>query len=104
MKKNFAITLATGMALVYSVGYASAKGNEVGKRTDALDNSVWNHSEWISVADAPVVNGAIHGDNERAADGASWFMSTIKNDKNTHNLFYGVGLHIRSIGTGDSKG
>lgn len=30
-------------------------------------------------------------------------IKITKNDKNTHNLFYGVGLYIRSIGTGDSK-
>ena len=81
MKGSLAITLATGMVLMSAVGYASAKGNEVGKRTDALDNSVWHHSEWISVVDAPVVKGAIGGSNERAADGASWFVSKVKNDK-----------------------
>lgn len=51
----------------------------VGVRTAALDNSAWNHSEWISAADAPVISGKITGDNERAADGASWFVSTLKN-------------------------
>lgn len=47
-------------------------------RTDALDASAWQVSKWISVADAPVVKGR---NNERAADGANWFVSTVKNAK-----------------------
>jgi len=55
---------------------------EVGKRADALNNSVWGVSEWIAATNAPVVTEAIAGGNsERAADGASWFVSTVKNDK-----------------------
>lgn len=48
--------------------------------TDALDASVWKASSWISVADAPVVTGKVH-DGSRAADGANWFVSTLKNEK-----------------------
>lgn len=47
--------------------------------TDALPDSLWGRSQWISAADAPVVTGRIEGKNERAADGASWFMSTVRN-------------------------
>ena len=50
----------------------------IGSRTDALDNSSWAVSEWISVVDAPVVSGPVM-DGERAADGASWFLSTVRN-------------------------
>ena len=48
----------------------------VGKRTEALDGSAWQCSKWISAADATVVTekGA-----KRAADGASWFLTTITN-------------------------
>ena len=49
--------------------------------TRPLESSAWNHSEWISVADAPVVEGVINASNQRAADGASWFMTTLKNPK-----------------------
>ena len=49
--------------------------------TAALDNQAWMESEWISVADAPVVPGIIYGDNCRAADGASWFLCTMRNEK-----------------------
>ena len=51
----------------------------VGKRTDALDSSAWEVSTWISVVDAPVVPkvpGVV-----RAADGANWFLSTVKNEQ-----------------------
>lgn len=52
-----------------------------GQRTQALDDSAWECSQWISVADAPVVTGIITPDNERAADGAGWFVSRICNDR-----------------------
>ena len=52
-----------------------------GQRTLPLDNSAWECSEWISVADAPVVTGPITPDNERAADGSAWFVARLHNDK-----------------------
>ena len=59
----------------------TARVIEKGVLTSALSNDAWNCSKWISVADCPVVNGRIGGANELAADGASWFVSTLKNDK-----------------------
>ena len=50
-------------------------------RTDALDDSLWEGSEWISAADAPVVEGRIGSKNSRSADGASWFVYTLENEK-----------------------
>ncbi len=47
-----------------------------GHRCDALDSVVWEQSVWISAVDAPVVTGK---GNDRAADGASWFVSDITN-------------------------
>ncbi len=44
--------------------------------TDPLDSAVWEHSQWISAADAPVVTAQIR-DGERAADGASWFVCEV---------------------------
>ncbi|MDI9550441.1 MAG: glycosyl hydrolase family 18, partial [Bacteroidota bacterium] len=56
--------------------------SEVGVRTDALDDAAWNESIWLSAADAPVVTGAVRDpDNNRAADGANWFVSTLKNER-----------------------
>lgn len=51
-----------------------------GVLTDALDSSTWECSSWISVVDAPVVSGKISGE-ERAADGANWFVTEIHNDR-----------------------
>ncbi len=52
-------------------------------RIEALDDSAWQVSKWISVADAPVVTGRIDDKvNNRAADGANWFASTVKNEQN----------------------
>lgn len=45
---------------------------------DALDSISWNHSQWISVADAPVVTEVVN-DGTCAADGANWFVSVQKN-------------------------
>ena len=68
-------------ATVLMAGCGGKTAGPVGSRTEALDASAWNESKWISAADAPVVTGSIGGKNERAADGASWFLSTIRNEK-----------------------
>lgn len=81
MKKKFVSALAMGMALWVTVSCTSPQQTEVGKRIQALDASAWDHSEWISVANAPVVTGRIQGGNERAADGASWFVTTLQNEQ-----------------------
>ena len=49
------------------------------KRVEALDSSLWEQSEWISVADAPVFAGQSK-DGARAADGTSWFVREIENE------------------------
>lgn len=50
-----------------------------GVRTEALDDAAWESSVWISAADAPVVT---ERNAQRAADGASWFVATLKNERN----------------------
>lgn len=45
-----------------------------------LDNDAWKTARWISAANAPVVTGPVQ-DGTRAADGASWFLSTVPNGK-----------------------
>ncbi|MBO7068911.1 MAG: family 78 glycoside hydrolase catalytic domain [Bacteroidaceae bacterium] len=52
----------------------------VAKLTEPLDNSAWNSSVWLSVVDAPVITGFVN-DGTRAADGANWFLSDVKNEK-----------------------
>lgn len=79
MKKlNLCLAIATAI-LFTACGTKSA--TEV-MRVDALDASAWDASRWISVVDAPVVTGKT-GDmeNNRAADGANWFVSTVKNEQ-----------------------
>lgn len=81
MNKRIFAGMLSGLLLISASSPSLYARNieSVGVRTTALDNSAWNHSEWISAADAPVISGKITGDNERAADGASWFVSTLKN-------------------------
>ena len=85
MKRHFApyLTLAAAVLLLTSPAYGAQpqKHNEAGVRTEALDNSAWSHSQWISAADAPIVRGSITGNNQRSADGAAWFVTEFKNNK-----------------------
>ena len=74
--KPFICAIAT-LAIVCSCCNSSVTG----LRTDALDDAAWQTSEWISAADAEVVTGKINGKNFLAADGASWFWSSVTNDK-----------------------
>lgn len=65
------------------------------KRIKALDSGAWNNSEWISAQDAPVVKGTVN-ENSRAADGASWFTTTIKNEKKVKSVKWmtaGLGVY-----------
>lgn len=81
MKINSPIRiLATAALLTAAVMAQAAQQKTSGKLTEALDNSVWTQSEWISAADAPVITGPVH-DGCRAADGSSWFVATLKNGK-----------------------
>lgn len=49
-------------------------------RTDGMEDAAWDASAWIAVADVPVVTGKVM-DGTRAADGANWFYSAVKNKK-----------------------
>ena len=82
MKRNFSYfrTLAALLMAAMFVGCASDCATEVGTRAEALDASAWESSIWISAVDAPVVKDRAQTKN-RAADGASWFASTVKNEQ-----------------------
>ena len=83
MKKNVR-HWATLTLLMIAVFFTNCKtsGSESAFRTDALDASAWEVSTWISAANAPVVTGRINDhENGRAADGASWFVSSVKNEQ-----------------------
>ena len=80
MKKKLHLltNLALAIAATLMVSCSANKSEQVGTRIDALDNEAWNASKWISAVDAPTTTDYNDG---RAADGASWFISTIKNEK-----------------------
>ena len=52
----------------------------VGTRAEALPDNLWAYSQWISVADAPVITDSVY-DGSRAADGANWFVLSLPIDK-----------------------
>ena len=68
-----------------------------GQKTKCLSSETWNHSEWISAADAPIASG--RADKVmRAADGASWFVTDIKNDKKVKKaIWMTVGLGVYEL-------
>ena len=69
----------------------------VGRRIAALEDSVWEASQWISVKDAPVVEGVVTAkENCRAADGASWFVLVKENGKRLESVKWmttGLGVY-----------
>ena len=77
MKNRILLTIASLSILL--VGCCNSGEEYVGKRVEALDNSAWEVSKWISVVDAPVAPKIPN--IVRAADGASWFVSTVKSEK-----------------------
>lgn len=81
MNKSFLMLPASLLMLTAAIGCNQAKSQSDNALVEAIDSAAWQNSTWISVADAPVVTGEITGGNERAADGASWFLTTLKNSK-----------------------
>ncbi len=51
-----------------------------GQLVSALPDEAWNDAQWLCVADAPEVQGRVD-DATRAADGASWFVTTVRNER-----------------------
>ena len=94
---------AAGFVIMALAGCSGSSEN--GKLTEALENTSWDVSEWISVVDAPVVTGAVV-DGTRAADGANWFVSTLKNEKKVVSAKWmtsGLGvyeLHVNGVTVG----
>ncbi len=80
MRKSSFHLAAFLSAVAVIISCSNPQPAHFGQRIDALDNTLWENSEWISVVDAPVVTGEIE-DGSRAADGASWFLSEVINGK-----------------------
>ena len=98
MKKNFRNLAIVVIALLFSA-CGTQPATEYGTWADALEASAWESSKWISAVDAPVITGKT-GDskNNRAADGSSWFVSTIKNEqKVTSAKWMTTGLGVYEI-------
>ena len=78
---KLSITIKSIAAIILAAALLPGCGktdiSQAGVKTDALDASAWGQSEWISAADAQV---AVENDDDRSADGASWFVSTLKNE------------------------
>ena len=74
--KTFKKLTLTLMAAVLT----SCGGQKAAQLVDALDDSAWESSQWISAANAPVVTGRIE-DGSRAADGANWFVGMVQNEQ-----------------------
>lgn len=66
------------MTVIMLCGF-NRPGKSVGFLTESLNDSLWQKSVWISASGAAAVEDRIEGSNERAADGASWFLSDITN-------------------------
>ena len=77
MNKSFLMLPASLLMLTAAIDCNQAKSQSDNALVEAIDSAAWQNSTWISVADAPVVTGEITGGNERAADGASWFLTTL---------------------------
>ena len=71
---------AAFMATAFMACQSQIQSSPVGVRTDALDDAAWDASVWISAANAPVTTEKT-SDLSRSADGASWFVSTLKNEQ-----------------------
>lgn len=81
------------LALFAIIG-CNTKTNTV-EKVAALPEDAWASSEWISVADAPVVEGKIN-DLTHAADGASWFVSDLTNSAKVKSAVWitaGLGVY-----------
>ena len=83
MKKNLKVLGSLPIAGIAALTLVSCGkgGADSARLTGALADGAWNSSQWISAVNAPVVTGTVAGANERAADGASWFLSTLKNER-----------------------
>ncbi len=77
---RFFTACLAAMAVWVSAGCSTEQVSDADLRAEALDASAWEASKWISAADAPVVTEKIN-DNSRAADGASWFVSAVRNEQ-----------------------
>ena len=67
----------------------NTSADAAGKPVKALDAFSWSAAEWISAANAPVMDLVVNDtQNCLAAEGASWFLSEVKNDKKVRSAVW----------------
>ena len=76
-KSIISILSTTALVAITIAGCADAGKGAAATKVEALDAAAWNQSKWISSA-APLVFPEENED--KAANGASWFLSTLKNE------------------------
>ena len=97
MMKSKWLQLVCIVGLMALTACNSAKQIVVSQRAPSLDSDAWDASSWIAVADAPVVTEKVQ-DGTRAADGANWFVSTLKNEQQvTKAVWMTSGLGVYEI-------
>lgn len=100
---KFILSVAVAPMTVLMLCGFNSPGKSAGALTQSLNDSLWQKSVWISAPDAEVVEERIEGSNERAADGASWFLSDVKNRRKVASAKWmtaGLGVyHIFVNGT-----
>ena len=95
MKTNRSLSLGIALAMIAFclTACSNRKCVHVGTQVDALDDAAWNASKWISVVDAPIITDHYI---DRAPDGASWFVATLKNEKRVASVKWmtaGLGVY-----------
>ena len=92
--RSFCLALPGALLLLTSCYNPSAPS---GRLVEALPDSAWECSEWLSAADAPVIEGKVEAKvNCRAADGASWFLASVVNEKRVKSVKWmttGLGVY-----------
>ena len=95
MKKVILFIVSAVLSAVMISSCNDAESGIGGSRVQALDESCWEESVWISAADAQVRTGSIYKD-WRAAEGASWFASEISNSRKVASAVWmtaGLGVY-----------
>ena len=88
------LILFSALAVLFAACDPAVPAGPVGTKVAALDASAWEASRWISAVDAPVK--AADDGSMRAADGASWFVATVKNDRKVASAVWmtaGLGVY-----------
>ena len=94
MRTKLHLFVVALVAAMFFVGCGSQNAY-VGVKSDALADEAWNSSIWLSAVDAPVLE---KWNEDRAADGASWFVSTLQNEqKVTSAKWMTTGLGVYEI-------